>query len=168
MQNELNYIKPGMGSFYENANGLLSYRNQEDYGRVSVIRMFPLKYEEKFLSVRVENFSRNDKNSEIGIIKDLAEFSEAEQLIVRKELARRYFIPEITEVKKVTEEFGHTMWSVETTSGEREFTVTDMGANLFNLGNGKVMLVDVYGNRYVINDVYKLNDKALKILEIWI
>ena len=57
---------------------------------------------------------------------------------------------------------------METSSGEREFTVTDMGSNLFNLGNGKIILVDVHGNRYVIKDVYKLNDKALKILEIWI
>ena len=49
MHNELNYIKPGEGKFYENANGLLSYQNGEDYGRVCVIRMFPLKHEEKFL-----------------------------------------------------------------------------------------------------------------------
>lgn len=168
MKNELNYIIPCEGCFYENENGLLSYRNREDFGRVSVIRMFPFRFEEKYLSVKIENFSRKDKNSEIGIIEDLSSFPQHEQEIIRKELERRYFMPEILNVKTVKEEFGHTLWNVETSAGEREFTVTDMGSNLLRPDGKRIILIDVYGNRYLIKDVSRLNDKALKIIEIWI
>jgi len=168
LEKELNYIVPGNGCFYENENGLLSYRGKEDFGRVSVIRMFPFRFEEKLLSVKIENFSRSDKSSEIGIIENLSDFSLKEQEYVRKELKRRYFMPKITEVKTVKEEFGHTAWTVETDAGSREFTVTDLGSNLLKLSEKKIILIDVYGNRYLIEDVYKISDKALKILEIWI
>ena len=87
---------------------------------------------------------------------------------MRKELQRRYFIPDITKVDEVKDEFGHTMWKTQTTAGAREFTVTDMSSNVFNLGNNKIMLVDVYGNRYYIPDITKLDDKTMKVLEIWI
>ena len=43
-----------------------------------------------------------------------------------------------------------------------------MGSNIKLIGKDKVMLVDVYGNRYCIPDISMLKDNELKILEIWI
>ena len=169
MENTLDFITSSDIEFYESQSGLLCLKYKgEDIGRVSVLRMFPFMYEEEYLCIKGESYSREDKEKEIGILRALSEIPENQRKMVQKELAKRYFVPEITAVNKVSEEFGHTMWEVTTTAGEREFTVTDMSSNVRNMGNNRVMLTDVYGNRYYIPDITKVEDKTLKILEIWL
>lgn len=166
---EINYLTQENTVFYENGSGLLMLKYKgEDMGRVSVRRMFPLKFDNEYLSVSKENFSRRDKNNEIGIIRTLSEFTDEQAKFIKNELDRRYFIPEIVKVKSVSDEFGHTYWKTETTAGEREFTVEDMASNLIRLSENSVILVDVYGNRYYFADIKKLGDKTMQTLEIWI
>ncbi len=169
MSDKLEYLNPGDISFSLNEAGLITASLKgEDLGRVAVLRMFPFEYEEEYLCIRKENYERRDKEYEIGIIRTLSVFNQEQQKIIRSELEKRYFVPDILKVLEVKEEFGHTMWKTETTAGEREFTVTDMSSNVINLGKNRVMIIDVYGNRYYIPDITKTDDKALKILEIWI
>lgn len=169
MEKMLNYINPEDSIFSLSENGLLElcYKG-EDLGRVAALRMFPLMYEEEYISIRSENYQRYDKENEIGILRNLKELSKEQAELLRGELKKRYFIPEITEIYEVKEEPGSTSWKVNTTAGKIEFTVTDMGTNVRNLGNNKIMITDVYGNRYYIMDITKADDKAVKILEIWI
>lgn len=169
MEEKLNYITPDEISFYNSQGGLLMARcGSTDMGRVAVLRMFPLQHAEEYLCVRRENYDRLDKEAEIGIIRRLTDFPEDAVRLVRAELERRYFVPDIINVTDVREEVGHILWKVETTKGEREFTLTDMSSNLMNLGGGKILLTDVYGNRYRIPDVTKLDDKTMRVIEIWI
>ena len=169
MNEKIEYLNPGEISFRLTETGLISANYKgEDIGRVAVLRMFPFEYETEYLCVRSENYMRRDKENEIGIIRYLSDFSYEQQKIVESELNKRYFVPEIVKVNEVKEEFGHTMWKTVTSAGEREFSVTDMSSNVINLGNNKIMLIDVYGNRYYIPDITKTDDKTLKILEIWI
>lgn len=169
MSDKIEYITPAEILFSENESGLIMASvNGKIAQRVALMRMFPFDYTEEYISVRYENYNRSDKEAEIGIIRSLLDFNDDQLKIIRRELEKRYFIPEIIKVNEVKDEFGHTMWKTETTAGEREFTVTDMSSNVFNLGNNKVMLVDVYGNRYYIPDITKMDDKTMKILEIWI
>ncbi len=169
MSDKIEYITPGEILFYQNDSGLIMAKAKgTDFGRVAVLRMFPFEYEEEYLCIRCENYSRSDKENEIGIIRFLSDFPEDQINIVRDELKKRYFIPEIIKVNEVKDEFGHTMWNTETTAGKKEFTVTEMSTNVLNLGNNRIMLTDVYGNRYYIPDITKADDKTMKILEIWI
>lgn len=169
MKNTLNFINADDIFFHMSDGGLLllSYKGEE-IGRVAVVRMFPFQYEEEYIALRYENYSRHDKENEIGILRSLSQLSKPQAQLVREELQKRYFIPDILSVYDVKEEFGHTTWQTDTTAGKREFTVTDMGTNVRNLGNNRIMLTDVYGNRYYIPDITKTDDKAQKILEIWI
>ena len=168
MENTLNYLNPRDIFFKISEGGLLELEYKgENIGRISVLRMFPFQYEDEYIVLRKENYTRFDKENEIGILRKLGDLEDEQSAILKKELEKRYFIPSVTEVYDVKEEFGHTSWKVNTTAGNREFTITDMGTNVRNLGD-KVMLTDVYGNRYYIADVSKLSDKALKVLEIWI
>ena len=169
MDNKLNYMASEEINFYMSDGDLLmlSYKG-EDIGRVAVLRMFPLQYDDEYICVRKENYTRADKEKEIGIIRslDALDFSQAE--IVRKELNKRYFIPQILQVDDVKDEIGHTSWNVITSAGKREFTITDMNVNVKKLPDNTIMLTDVYGNRYSIKDLSLLGDKVMKILEIWI
>ena len=140
--NEIKYISQADGTFYELESGLIAYKsNEKDYGRVAVLRMFPLQHSEEYLSVRTENYARGDKNEEIGIIRNLQDFDDSQKAIINRELQKRYFIPEIVRVLSIEEEFANSMWSVETTAGKVDFTVNDMGSNLLDLGNNKIKKV---------------------------
>ena len=169
MQEKITFINANDLKFYTSPSSLLflCYKGEE-LGRVSIIRMFPFKYEEEYIVIRQENYSRNDKESEIGILRSLNELPENQANLVREELKKRYFIPDIISVSDVKEEFGSATWKTTTTAGERDFTMTDLGTNVRNLGNNKIMLTDVYGNRYYIPDITKADDKTQKVLEIWI
>lgn len=166
---DINYLSPDRCEFYETDGGLLGMKmDGEDLGRVALLRMFPLRNPDKFISVRRENRERSDSRVEYGVIEDLGVFPEDQRALIDKELGRRYFVPEILKVTNVKEEYGHTYWTVETTAGERSFTVFDLNSNLLNLGGGRVLMIDVDGNRYIIPDVKKISEKALRLIEIWI
>ena len=169
MEEKISFINAQDLEFYTSDSSLLFLRYKgEDMGRVSIIRMFPFKHEEEYIVIRQENYSRHDKDNELGIIRKISELSDDQAEIVRKELKKRYFIPDIISVSDVKEEFGSATWKTLTSAGEREFTMSDLGTNVRNLGNNKIMLTDVYGNRYYIPDITKADEKTQKVLEIWI
>lgn len=169
MEERLSFVNANDLEFYTSDTSLLFLRYKgEDFGRVSITRMFPFKYEEEYIVIRQENYSRQDRENEIGILRAISELSEKQAKLVREELKKRYFVPDIISVNDVKEEFGSASWKTVTTAGEREFTMTDLSANVRNLGGNRVMLTDVYGNRYYIPDITKADDKTQKVLEIWI
>ena len=71
-------------------------------------------------------------------------------------------------VLNVTEEYGHSTWTVETDAGRREFTVNDMSANLLRLDGNRVILTDLFGCRYLFKDITKMGEKTMRIVEIWL
>lgn len=156
-------------SFYETEGGLLGAKaDGKDVGRVDILRLFPLHNAQNYLSVRRQAENHRDRNTEIGIIEDLSTFSENEKKLVLKDLEKRYFVPEILKVKSVKEEFGHTYWETVTDAGERDFTTFDMSTSLVRISENSVLLIDVDGSRYLIPDLKKADDKAMKVLDIWL
>ncbi|MBQ7875923.1 MAG: DUF1854 domain-containing protein [Clostridia bacterium] len=163
------YLTANDIKFYETEGSLLgAFVDGEDVGRIDILRLFPLHQKDKYLSVRRKAESHRDRNTEIGIIEVLDGFSEKEKELVEHELEKRYFVPEIVKVKNAKEEFGHTYWETETTAGERNFTTFDMSSSLIRISENSVMLIDVDGSRYLIPDLKKADDKAMKILDIWL
>ncbi len=166
---DINYLSASDCEFYRTDGGLLGMKTGgKDLGRVALLRMFPLRKPDKFISVRRENRERADSRVEYGVIEDINAFSGEQRALIDEELERRYFVPEITKVTNVKEEYGHTYWDVETTAGDRSFTVFDMNSNLLNMGEGRAMIIDVDGNRYIFPDVSKIGEKALRLVEIWL
>jgi len=165
----LNYIDTQNIEFYISKGKLLCLKlDGKDVGRVSIKRMFPFQFPDEYISVCPENHLRNETEKEIGIIRKLNNLPKIQKDILIDELNKRYFMPDIVEIIKIKEEFGNLSFEVITDAGKSEFTVTDMGSNIKSLGTNKIMLTDVYGNRFCIPNVNALKDKELKILEIWL
>lgn len=166
---DVRYLTSSDIKFYETKGGLLgAVLDGEDVGRCDVLRLFPLHQPENYLSVRRQAQSHRDRSTELGIVETLDSFSMEEKALIRHELEKRYFLPEITKVKNAKEEFGHTYWEVETNAGERSFTTFDMSSSLIRVSSNSVILIDVDGSRYLIPDLSKADDKAMKILDIWL
>jgi hypothetical protein len=160
---KIHYITPDNTVFTKTEGHLLSVRvNEEEHPEVYLHCSFPHMNRRIFISVRTI------ENKEIGIIKSLDEFPKDVENLLEEQIKIRYFAPEITKVIKIQEEFGYSYWEVETSAGLCKFTVRSGGANVKILSNNKLLIMDVDGNRFIIEDLSRLSDKEYRMIEIFI
>lgn len=156
---DIRYLKPEECIFSRTTGGFIALKVGEDsYKRVNLSRAFPLTYPTKYISVR------DSEMNEIGIIEDMTVFPDDARAIMEEELERRYFTPLITAINSIKEEFGYTYWEVETDRGGRRFTVRGH-ENVIPIKNNRVLIIDVDGNRFEIEDYKKLDAKSYKLLD---
>lgn len=159
----MNIVNGENGTFYETDGGFPGLvLDGKDIGRVGAYRMFPLSRTNTYISIL------DGEKKEAGVVLSLEDLDEPARKLLQKELERRYFLPEITKIVDIKEEFNYTFFTTETDAGKREFTVFDMNASLVNLGGGSVILADIDGNKYLIHDIAHKGKKAQRFLEIWL
>jgi len=159
----INYLDPREAVFATTEGGLLSLQlGDRFYSKVDLYQAFPFSLEYQYISVR------DDKGDEIGIIKDLKEFPPQSQEAIRKELSWRYYAPQITRILDLKDEFGHLYWDVETNYGFRKFVTRARDEGIYPIAGGRLLIVDMAGNRYVIEDSRRLDAKSLRFLEPYI
>lgn len=156
------YIEPSEISFSRSSGNLFYADYKGVHARCSIQRIFPLSNPTEYISVR------DSEEEELGIIKSLEGFSKEQFDLISDELDKRYFMPVITSVINITEDFGNYFWQVETNCGSRSFSVRDLSNNLLFLPDNKYALIDTDGNRYCIENLKALGQKALRVLDIWI
>lgn len=137
----------------------LTVNGEKTYDRVNLYRSFPLTKPEEYISVRDV-----DKN-EIGLIRQVSDLSAEMQEMVRFDLGRRYFTPEITKINSLKDEYGHVYMNVETDCGDKHITVPNGSSNFIRLSEVRLILVDIDGNRFSIQDYTKMDSKSVKLLE---
>lgn len=158
---EITYLTPKNAKFFRNNNGFLGLKFKDvEYSRVNLIKAFPFSYENKFISVR------DKEQNEIGIIEDISLFPEEVQKLFTEEIERRYYLPKITKIYSIKDEFGYSNWEVETNYGRRKFTIRRDPNNFVNIKANMILIIDVDGNRYEIPDYTKLDKKSFKKIEL--
>lgn len=154
------FLDPQKCSFYINPKGFTALRIEDkDYRRVRLLRTLPLQRPFEYISV-----SDMDKK-EIGIIRNVADFSPEQREIIEKDLAARYYSPNITEIYSVKEKMGSFYFDVLIDGFKKTFAVKDISRNIKVLDSGAVMLTDADGNRFIIPDIDKLKSKTRRQLE---
>lgn len=156
------YINNADIEFYRTDGGLLGGKYKDYNGRVNLYRVFPLTEKTRYISVR-----DNDLN-ELGIIADMAVFGKDKQDLINEELDRRYFVPKITKIIDARQDFGTFFMNVETTSGKRLFSMRDLANNIIRTQHNSIILIDVDGSRYELENPEKNAGKAMKFLDIWL
>ena len=131
----------------------------ERYERISAFRAFPLSAAGHYISLR------DRECDEIGIVESLDDLTPEQAALVRDELDRRYFTPLIERVESLKEEFGYSYWTVDTDAGRRRFTVQSGKNNVTMVGDGRLVIVDVEGNRFEVADYTRLDRSVLRTLE---
>lgn len=159
---EINYITPKEASFFENKGGLCGMKyNDKIYDTVYVYRTFPNMSHNKFIVIKDES---GEKETEIGIIRDLEEFDEKTVNLLTKHLDNRYFVPEILSIKSIKDKYGYITFSVTTTSGDTEFAARDLFRNVRKTNLGYLIITDVDGNRYKVDTLLKKGGKNANYL----
>lgn len=136
----------------------LTIDNDRSYTQVKVVRAAPLSHPERYISLL------DIKNEEICMIEDPASLDAEIRAILRQELDRRYLTAVIERVLSLRNDFGTSYWEVETSRGQREFVVQNVAENAQWLGDSRLLLVDVDGNRFEIPDLDGLDKKSLGLI----
>lgn len=131
----------------------------KDYRRVRLLRTLPLHRPFEYISV-----SDMDKN-EIGIIRNAADFPPESREIIEKDLAARYYCPQISEIYSIDEKMGSFYFDVSIDGFKKTFGVKDISRNIKMLDSGAVMLTDADGNRFIIPDINALKPRTRRKIE---
>ena len=155
------WLTPENATFYLK-NDFLHIKTESYEGRVHLCREFPFELEWEFISVM------DERQSEVGIIRSVSLFAGAGEELLRTELSRRYYSPVIDKILSVKERYGFSYWRVQTAEGNVSFTLHDTYRSIIRAGGGRVVLLDVNGNRFEIPNVEALDRKSYKKIELYL
>ena len=156
----IEFLKPEECNFKFNNNGFLVLTLKgESKGRVKLIRSYPYTLKEEYICVQ------SLENEEIGIIRDLKNLDEVSSSACRKELESRYYCPTVTSVKSIKERMGHFYFETTIDGKDKNFTVRDLTRNLRFSNENTLLIFDVDGNRYIIPEYEKIEQKSKQLLE---
>jgi hypothetical protein len=100
------------------------------------------------------------------MIKDLEELRPENHEIVREELDMRYLTAYVSRVTHLRNEYGVSYWQVETDRGRREFVAKNVAENAQWLGDRRLFILDVDGNRFEFSDLGKLDKKSQAFIDV--
>jgi len=162
---EMRFLNGENAQFSRTEGGFLSLKTKDkEYDRVGVYLTFPLTNPEEFISIR----EADEKAKEIGIVEKISVLSKDQQDMLREQIKLRYFMPVITKVLDVKDEYGYAYWNVITTFGACRFTTQMSGDAVVSLSDSRFLVTDIDGNRYEIPDFYQLGVMERKKLDLFI
>jgi len=121
---------------------------------IFVVRTFPATYPDGYLSVR--GWSESGEEIELGMIRSLDGWRDADAAIARMALARRSLVRTITRVHGVKLAHGYLDLDVDTDVGRQTFTMRWTQSQAIDFGVDGKMLVDTEDNRWVVHHVTDL------------
>lgn len=121
-------------------------------------RLFPVTLRRTLISIS------DGAGEEVGILRGLRDLPKPMRRLVLEELRKRYFVPLITYVHSLKDEFGVLYWDVETSRGRREFVVREVRENVREFRGGRMQITDVDGNYFEIADFDNLPGKGVSEL----
>ena len=137
---------------------LVMQLNKKSYAGVTLRRAFPLEIGTDYIGF----FDTEGK--EIGILKTLDALDYDSKKEIEKELEKVYFQPQILAFNHLDEEFGVLRGEIETTRGPRSLEIRGYRTNVRILSEKRAIVVDVDGNRYLIEDWPSLPQRIREIL----
>ena len=130
----------------------------ERFDDVSVRRAFPLEVADAFIGL----FDAGGE--EIGLLESLDGLEEESRTALEDQLALTYFLPVITTVSRVGEEYGVVRADVETTRGPRQIEIRNIRSNIRVLSRRRALIEDAEGNRYELRDFHRLPPVTREVL----
>ena len=162
---EMRFLTGENAEFTRTPGGFIALKTgDKEYARVGVYLTFPLTNPEEFISIR----ETDEKAKEIGLIESMNKFPKEQQEMLREQIKLRYFMPVITKILDVKDEYGYAYWNVVTSFGACRFTTQMSGDAVIHLSDSRLLVTDIDGNRYEIPDFYQLGVMERKKLDLFI
>jgi len=105
-------------------------------------------------------------DEEIGIIRDYRRLDERSRELLERALGVIYFTPRVKRIIRVSSRGGRYEWLVETDRGVVKFETWSSCTRF--LSNGKVVIKDVNGNVYCVENFFRLDKRSQLLLSIFV
>jgi len=139
--------------------------NGNTWPRIAVYRAFPFTDPERYISIR----EPDEKAKEIGMVQDLNKDLDPQTAeLLREQLRIRYFTPKILKIQDIKEEYGFAYFKAVTEQGPCRFTIHMSGSSVVRLSDSRILLSDLDGNRFEIEDLNRLSESELHKLDLFI
>ncbi len=136
---------------------------KKEYERVFLHRAFPFELLWQYISVL------DGEGKEIGVVYNVEDFGRETCELLKNELRRKYYEPHVKTIVSMKERYGFSYWNVITKEDRKvNFTMQDTFRNIIRVGNDKAILLDVDGNRFVIESIAELDRKSYKKIELYL
>jgi len=154
-------VDPSMIQISRNERGQLVYRRDKNTSPVENVRLskcFPRSLRNQYISIR------DSEGQEVCLVRTMDDFSPATRRVVEEEFRCQEFIPQITSIDSIVEEFDVMIWKIQTDCGPIEIQVKDPD-DVRRLDNGTILIKDYAGSIFEIADVTRLDPKSRRILD---
>ncbi len=136
------------------------------YRGISAVLLFPISHPNRWVSLRYTDDA--DKEREIGVIEDLADFPQQSQQLLRNSLGHHYHELRIEKIHEVKQKFGQLFFRVSTPRGEVEFVTPWRQDRADDWGESGKVILDALNNRYLIPNMNTLSSTEQKLLRTYI
>lgn len=146
--------------FYEPKDRLrMTIPDDRSYPTVKPVWAAPLSRPGKFLALL------DGKGNEIVLLPTLDDLAPDSREAVLAEVRLRYLTARVQAITHARQEFGVTYWSVQTDRGLRDFVTQNLQENAVWLSDTHLLLLDVDGNRFEIEDLAQLDPHSRHLVE---
>jgi len=140
--------------------------NERIYPGVFALRCLPVRYPSQYISLRWTN--ADNREQEVGLIRDLSEWPAEAQELVQQSLRRRYFVHNIQRIRSIRQFQSYLEMDVETDLGPMTFVMRWAHEVAHDYGSGGKILLDVEENRYLIRNLAELPRDQRELFERYI
>ena len=126
---------------------------------VRVEPCYPLSRPERFLVFR------DSEGVELGMLEDMSDLSSAAREALTVELGKQRFVPVITAVNAIYQEFHIPIWEVQTDRGPRQLSLRSPH-DAHRLPDNRVYVRDAEGNGYLILDLTMLDSVSRDLVDL--
>ncbi|MBI1346644.1 DUF1854 domain-containing protein [bacterium] len=129
-------------------NVLILQTHGKQYGAIYTVRAFPASSSEEYLSIRYADDAGRDR--EIGLMRNLNDWSEETRHLIRRSLNRRYLLRIVNSLIATRQENGLVSCVAQTDDGEVQFMVHNNPHRVTHFGSNGWLLTDVDDNHFLI------------------
>jgi ATP-binding cassette subfamily B protein len=150
---QLHWLEADKARLIRNPDGQFELRIDGELigSSVFVVQTFPASYPQEYLSLR--GIDSEGEESELGMIRDLREWSTDHQQTIQESLRRRYLIREITRFHRIDLKYGFLDFDVDTPVGRQQFSMRWTQSQGQDFGEHGKLLIDTEENRFLVRDL---------------
>lgn len=136
----------------------LTVKNDYSYTTVKPVWASPMRYPGQYLALL------DGKGNEICLLQDPNTLDGRSLAAVQRVLRKRTLTAVVSAINAVMVEYGATYWNVETDRGCRDFVTVNLQETAHWLSEEHLLLCDVDGNRFEIQDAATLDSRSRALL----